>query len=85
MEFRIQYFGEYDRLLCTEQITVDVLDIALARARAIVYERDPSFTDPAITGYVISMREGREGVSLLEVISGRKVAGPLCPNRGDLS
>jgi hypothetical protein len=59
MEFRIQYFGEYSSLLYAEEITVDVLDIALDRARAIVYERDPSFTDPAITGYVILDERGR--------------------------
>jgi hypothetical protein len=59
MEFRIQYFGEYGRLLYAEEVDVDVLDIALDRARTIVYERDPSFTDPAITGYVIVDARGR--------------------------
>jgi hypothetical protein len=59
MEFRIQYFGEYGRLIYAEEITVDVLDIALDRARAIVNQRDPSLTDPAITGYVILDDRGR--------------------------
>jgi hypothetical protein len=53
MEFRIQYFGEYDRLLYAEEANVDALDVALERARAIVSEADPSFADPAIIGYVI--------------------------------
>jgi hypothetical protein len=59
MEYRIQYFGEYGRLLYTEEVDVDVMDIALDRARAVVYERDPSFMDPAITGYVILDDRGR--------------------------
>jgi hypothetical protein len=59
MEFRIQYFGKYDSLLYAEEIDVDVLDIALERARSIVNEADPSFTDPAIVGYVIVDARGR--------------------------
>jgi hypothetical protein len=59
MEFRIQYFGEYDRLLYAEEVSVDTLDVALERARAIVNEVDPSFSDPAITGYVILDARGR--------------------------
>ena len=59
MEFRIQYFGEYDRMLYAEEVEVDVLDVALNRARSIVYERDPSSSDPAITGYVIVDARGR--------------------------
>jgi hypothetical protein len=53
MEFRIQYLGEYDTLLYAEELDVSVLDVALERARALVNEPDPSFTDPAIVGYVI--------------------------------
>jgi hypothetical protein len=59
MEFRIQYFGEYDRLLYVDEVNVDTLDIALDRARGIVNEADPSFTDPAIVGYVILDERGR--------------------------
>jgi hypothetical protein len=59
MEFRIQYFGGYGRLLYAEEMNVDALDIALERARAIVNERDPDFADPAITGYVILDERGR--------------------------
>ena len=59
MEFRIQYFGEYDRLLYAEEVNVDALDVALERARAIVNEADPSFADPAIIGYVILDERGR--------------------------
>jgi hypothetical protein len=59
MEFRIQYFGKYDSLLYAEEVDVDVLDIALKRARLIVNEADPSFADPAITGYVILAARGR--------------------------
>ena len=59
MEFRIQYFGEYDRMLYAEEVDVDVLDLALERARAIVNEADPSFADRAIVGYVIVDARGR--------------------------
>jgi hypothetical protein len=59
VEFRIQYFGVYDTLLYAEEVDVDTLDVALERARAIVNEADPSFTDPAITGYVILDARGR--------------------------
>jgi hypothetical protein len=59
MEFRIQYFGEHDRVLYIDEVNVDTLDIALDRARAIVNEADPSFTDPAIVGYVILDIRGR--------------------------
>jgi hypothetical protein len=59
MEFRIQYFGRYDRFLYFEQVDVDMLDDALARARAVVNEGDPDFVDPAITGYVILDQIGR--------------------------
>jgi hypothetical protein len=59
MEFRIQYFGSYDTFLYAEEIDADRLDDALDRARTIVYERDPSFADPAINGYVILDERGR--------------------------
>jgi hypothetical protein len=59
MEFRIQYLGEYDTLLYAEELDVSVLDVALERARALVNEPDPSFTDPAIVGYVIVDARGR--------------------------
>jgi hypothetical protein len=59
MDFRIQYFGEYDSLLYAEEVDVDSLDDALNRARSIVYEHEPAFADPAITGYVIIDARGR--------------------------
>ena len=59
MEFRIQYFGKQDRLLYAEQMAGDELDGALHRARSIVSGQDPSFADPAITGYVIVDERGR--------------------------
>jgi hypothetical protein len=59
VDFRIQYFGEYGRLLYAEEVEVDSLDDALNRARSIVYEHDPDFVDPAITGYVIVDERGR--------------------------
>jgi hypothetical protein len=59
MEFRIQYFGKYDRLLYAEEVDVAELDEALYRARTIVNEREPLFADPAITGYVILDEGGR--------------------------
>jgi hypothetical protein len=59
MEFRIQYFASQDRLLYMDQVDVGTLDDALARARSIVNQRDPSFADPAISGYVILDDRGR--------------------------
>lgn len=59
MEFRILYFGSYDSLLYAEKMDVEKLDDALSRARSIVYEHDPAFADPAITGYVIVDERGR--------------------------
>jgi hypothetical protein len=59
MDFRIQYFGKYNRPLYMDEVNVDTLDIALERARVIVNEADPSFADPAITGYVILDVRGR--------------------------
>jgi hypothetical protein len=59
MEFRIQYFGKYDQFLYAEEVDVDRLDDALDRARTIVNEQEPSFVDPAITGYVILDEGGR--------------------------
>jgi hypothetical protein len=59
MEFRIQYFGEYDRMLYAEALDVDAVDVALERARGVVNEADPSFADPAIIGYVILDDRGR--------------------------
>jgi hypothetical protein len=46
-------------MLYAEEVDVDVLDVALERARAIVNEADPSFADPAIVGYVIVDARGR--------------------------
>ena len=59
MDFRIQYFGKYNRPLYMDEVNVDTLDIALERARVIVNEADPSFADRAIVGYVIVDARGR--------------------------
>jgi hypothetical protein len=59
MEFRIQYFGEYDRMLYAEAVDVDAMGVALERARGIVNGADLSFSDPAIVGYVILDDRGR--------------------------
>jgi hypothetical protein len=60
MDFRVQYFGEYDRLLYAEELAADTLDVVLERARAIVNAAEPTFSDPAIVGYVILDDRGRQ-------------------------
>lgn len=62
MEFTIQYFGTYDRLLYQEGVNVDELIDALDRARTIIKEfhspLDPADEQP--TGYVILDQRGRQ-------------------------
>lgn len=41
MDFTIQYFGTFDRLLYVESVDADELDEALARARAAIRQSPP--------------------------------------------
>jgi hypothetical protein len=45
MEFTIQYFGAYDRLLYLEEISTDELVDALDRARTVIKEPQPQSSD----------------------------------------
>jgi hypothetical protein len=63
MEFTIQYFGTYDRLLYLESVDVDELTKALDRARMIIREPellDPAEGNPQPVGYVILDHRGRQ-------------------------
>jgi hypothetical protein len=62
MEFTIQYFATFDRLVYVEIVDADELVHALDRARAVVKESEPvsSDDDPQIVGYVILDRRGRQ-------------------------
>jgi hypothetical protein len=68
LEFRIQYFGEYDRLLYAEEVDAELLDIPLERARAIVKKRTCL---SVIRQSPDSSSSMQEGALLLGAISGR--------------
>lgn len=60
MDFSIQYFGEFDRLLHVEDVEAFEMVDALERARAIL-KQPPAFDDdPRIVGYVILDNRGRQ-------------------------
>jgi hypothetical protein len=59
MEFTIQYFGTYDRLLYLEEISADELVDALDRARTVIKEPQPDGDQQPI-GYVILDNRGRQ-------------------------
>jgi hypothetical protein len=59
MEFTIQYFGIYDRLLYLESLDVNELIEALDRARMIIRQSQPD-SDPQPVGYVILDNRGRQ-------------------------
>ena len=59
MEFTIQYFGTYDRLLYLESIDVNELIEALDRARMIIRQSQLD-GDPQPVGYVILDNRGRQ-------------------------
>ncbi len=64
MEFTIQYFGRFDRMLGAESVEADELVEALNRARSILKALqnapDPSPDDPELMGYVILDNRGRQ-------------------------
>jgi hypothetical protein len=59
VEFTIQYFGTYDRLLYLEEVSADELVDALDRARAVIKEPQPDGDQQPI-GYVILDNRGRQ-------------------------
>jgi hypothetical protein len=59
MEFTIQYFGTYDRLLYLESVDVNELIEALDRARMVIRESQPDGA-PQPIGYVILDNRGRQ-------------------------
>ena len=64
MEFTIQYFGRFDRMLGMESVEADDLVEVLDRARSILkalqMAPDPSPGDPELMGYVILDSRGRQ-------------------------
>jgi hypothetical protein len=64
MQFTIQYFSRYDRMLGMESVEADELVEALDRARSILkalqVAPDPSPDDPELMGYVILDERGRQ-------------------------
>jgi hypothetical protein len=62
MEFTIQYFATFDRLVWMETVDADELIYALDRARAVVKESapEPAVGEPQLVGYVILDRRGRQ-------------------------
>jgi hypothetical protein len=59
MDFTIQYFGMFDRLVYVESVYADQLDDALERARATIKQPAPDGDLQAI-GYVILDYRGRQ-------------------------
>ena len=59
MEFTIQYFGTYDRLLYLEEMSANELIDALDRARTVIKKPQPE-GDPQLIGYVILDNRGRQ-------------------------
>jgi hypothetical protein len=65
MEFTIQYFGMFDRLLYVEGVDADELLEPLARARATLRDTRTSpdwlrGANPRLSGYVILDHRGRQ-------------------------
>jgi len=64
MDFTIQYFGTYDRLVFVEAVNADELLYALDRARAVVKDSPPALDayggDLQLMGYVILDGRGRQ-------------------------
>lgn len=59
MEFTIQYFGEFDRLLYVEGVDAFEMNEALGRARETL--KQPTLDgDPRLIGYVILDQRGRQ-------------------------
>jgi hypothetical protein len=60
MEFTIQYFGAYDRLLHMESVDADEMRFALERAREALRQSPTLDDDPRPVGYVILDARGRQ-------------------------
>jgi hypothetical protein len=60
MDFTIQYYGTFDRLLFVESVDVGELDEALDRARATIKQSQPAVDDLQLMGYVILDHGGRQ-------------------------
>jgi hypothetical protein len=64
MDFTIQYFARYDRLVFEERVDAGGLVDALNRARSIVRESetspDPHMAELQLLGYVILDSRGRQ-------------------------
>lgn len=64
MEFTIQYFGTFDRLVHLESMNASDLNEALDRARTVIKESRPLLDsaeeDPQPIGYVILDNRGRQ-------------------------
>ena len=65
MEFTIQYFGMFDRLLYVEGVEADELIEAIDRARATLKDTRSSADwlrgdNPRLSGYVILDHRGRQ-------------------------
>ena len=60
MEFTIQYFGKFDRLLGEEKLEVDKLDKVLNRARIIIKVIEATPDGIELIGYVILDYRGRQ-------------------------
>jgi hypothetical protein len=64
MDFTIQYFATYDRLVFVEAVDADELLHALDRAKAVVKDSppvsDPLVGDLQLMGYVILDGRGRQ-------------------------
>jgi hypothetical protein len=60
MDFTIQYFGEFDRLLFMEGVDVNEMGEALERAREMLRQRPTLDDDPRPLGYVILDERGRQ-------------------------
>ena len=56
MEFTIQYFGTFDRMLYVDSVDVKELDNALELARTVIKQAQ----DPQPIGYVILDVRGRQ-------------------------
>lgn len=60
MEFTIQYFGRFDRMLGIESVNADELDEVLNRARSILKTIEVTPDDLELMGYVILDHRGRQ-------------------------
>jgi hypothetical protein len=60
MDFTIQFFGEFDRLLYIENVDAAEMHDALERAREVLKQLPTLDDDPRPLGYVILDERGRQ-------------------------